>query len=171
VEGTWRLKGDLFHRPDAPLIGTAAELDDVVDVHGCGLAYQREIAARGNFLVMGLRRGSGRVTLGVLELLAERFFRIDVIQAAEIVNRPDLVELSLAALDILDHAGYFSLAWLDTDDGLRLTSFRPVLRAGLLSLRAAGADLLAEPEGVCVARGGHRFVAYPHYSSYRGLGA
>jgi hypothetical protein len=165
--GEWQIKGDAFHRPDAPLSGTARSLTGVSDPHGCGLVYQPMVQARGKFLSLGRRWASGAVTLGVLEILAERFFRIDVLQAARTIDNPAIVHLTLAALDALAYEGFFSLNWLATQDGLRLTSFRPVPRAGLATLRRAGADLLAEPRAVTVAGPGHGFMSYPHYSSYQ----
>jgi hypothetical protein len=171
TEGKWVLKGDLFHRPDAPLSGAAGSLADVVDTHGCGLVYQPEVEAEASFLVMGRRRDKTNVTLGVLKLLAERFFRIDVIQAARTVERADLVALSLDALDALAYTGWFSLNWIEMQDRTRLASFRPVPHAGLLTLRQAGADLLEEPKGVTVASPNHGFMAYPHYASYKRIGA
>lgn len=168
--GAWRMKGDLFHRPDAPLSGVASDFEHLTDSHGCGLVYQREVRIRGTFLVLGRAIDARNAMLGVLELLAERFFRIDVLQAAQTVDRPDLVELSLAALAVLGHAGCFTCTWLDTDEGPRLASVRPVVRAGLSALRAGGVDLFSEPGGLCVAASGRRFVAFPHYASYRKLG-
>ena len=163
------VKGDLWHRPDAPMIGTEAELTMLDDPYGCGLVFQPRQAAEATLLVVGRRWRNDSVALGVFRLHAERFFRSDVIQAAETVDRPDLVEASLSGLAALEHVGLFTFVWLETPTGLALVSFRPVPRAVCLALRHAGVSLLRAPSGTCVASQGVRSLSAVHYASYQKL--
>jgi len=166
--GIWQVKGNVFHRPDAPESGKAMALADIVDPHGCGLVYQPKLATLASYLVMG-RRLEDRVALGVMRIHAERFFRDDVIQAAQTVRHPFLVEQALRVLDSLSYQGYFTLNWVETNTGLFLSSFRPTPRVGFRTLRDNGADLLSPTSGTSVAAPGGGFVAQPHYASYIGL--
>lgn len=163
--GRWIAKGDCWHRPDAPLSGTPEMLQDVVAPAGCRLVYQPLLPVTKRFAAIG-HRGDDGVSLGILEILQERFFRDAILQAAETVHRPELADLSLAMVDKLDHDGYFTLSWLQTAEGLYLSSFRPVPRAVFGTFRRAGVDLLKAPRGTTICPAGFRFVGWPHYSSY-----
>lgn len=165
-DGDWQAKGDVFHRPDDPQWGPAATLADSEAPPGCGLVFQPRLAARRHFLALGRRRVDD-IVFGVLRVYAERFFRDDVIQAAETVDHPLLAELTVAALRLLGREGFFSCNWLETDDGPFLTALRPVPRAGFGALRACGASLFTPGPGTTVARPGGAFIAYPHYAAYR----
>jgi hypothetical protein len=163
------VKGDRWHRPDAPLVGTAEEIDDVTDAHGCSIVYQPYRKATGTIVVVG-RRGAG-TQLGCLRVHDERFFWDDILQAAETIDAPDIVAASLEVLDALDHRDFFTINWLLTSDGPRLTSFRPVPKAVFQMYRRAGVDLLEDPTSMRVVRAGLRMIAMPTYISYSRLGA
>jgi hypothetical protein len=171
ASGRWHVKGDRWHRPDNPLAGNAGELADVADTHGCGLIYQPHVEAAATIMTIGRRYEGGAALLGVIDVFDERFFRDVILQAAETIDAPDVVELSLEVLDMLDHRGFFTLNWLRTGDGLRLTSFRPVPRAIFQIFRRAGVDLLAPTSAMKVVPAGLRFIANPHYVSFERLRA
>jgi hypothetical protein len=167
--GEWIVKGDLWHRPDAPVVGDPAQLSDLTDQHGCGVVYQPYVEATGCVMTIGRRDDAGAVSMGVIEVFEERYFRDAVLQAGETIDAPALRDASLDVLDALDHRGYFTLNWLRTADGDRLSSVRPVPRAAFAALLKGGVDLLGTANGVTVARPGIRFIANPHYTSFRRL--
>jgi hypothetical protein len=160
------VKGDLWHRPDVPLVGTAQELADLADPHGCGVVYQALIPAQGSVMAIGRRLAEGRVSLGLFRVLNERFFRVDVLQAAESIEMPALRELSLAVLSALAYEGWFTLNWLLTAEGPRLSSFRPVPKAAFGCFRRAGIDLLRPEKSDAFLAAGLRLIAVPHYASF-----
>jgi hypothetical protein len=162
-------KGDLWHRPDYPLSGTAAELADLADPHGCGLVYQELAAHQGTVMAIGRRSPSGPVALGLFRVLVERFFRIDVLQAAESIAPPDLAALSREVLAALAWRGWFTMNWLLTGDGPRLSSLRPVPKSVFGCFRRGGIDLLADPADDMLLPAGLRMVAAPHYAEFRWL--
>lgn len=168
--GEWQLKGDRWHRPDAPASGPAGDLAEVVDTGGCGLVYQRRIACAGTVMAIGRADGSGS-SLGLFRVVDERHFRIAIFQAAETIADERLAERSLAVIAGLGHAGWFTLTWLLTGEGPRLASMRPTPRAAFGAFRRGGIDLLSPPRGRSVLRAGIRLVAQPHYASYRRLEA
>ncbi len=168
AKGVWQVKGDRFHRPDAPEWGEARALSDIGDPHGCGLVFQPRLQVTAHHQVVGRRTARG-TALGVMWVHAERFFRDDVIQAAQTVRNPFIEEGSLSALEVLGYEGFFTFNWIDTPQGALLSSFRPVPRAGLRTLREHGADLLLDPAGTAIAGAGGCFVAQPHYASYTRL--
>jgi hypothetical protein len=165
--GRWIVKGDHWHRPDAPLSGTAQQLEEFTDVHGCGLVYQPLCQASATIMAIG-RRERG-IQLGCLRVFHERFFWDNILQAAETINAPDVVAVTLELLDGLHYRDYFSFNWLQVDSGLRLSSLRPVPRAIFQMFRRGGIDLLADPPGVKVLRPGLRMVAAPNYVSFQRL--
>lgn len=167
----WVVKGDRWHRPDAPLSGGREKLDDIVDRHGCGLVFQPLQETFGTYIVTGRRLAADNVRLGLIRVMEERFFWDNILQAGETADRPDLLDASLHILDSLGHRGFFSLNWIDTPEGLKLTSLRPVPRAAFGTLLRAGVDLLEDKSAIQVSRPGFRFVAQPTYTSYRGLSA
>jgi hypothetical protein len=169
ADGEWIVKGDRWHRPDAPIHGNLRHLVDVVDVHGCGLVYQRYCNPERIIMAIGRRDGPGAVLIGVIEVLEERFFRDVILQAGETIDAPDIAELSLHVLDALDHRGFFTLNWLRTLDGPKLSSLRPVPRAVFQTFRRGGVDLLAAASTVKVAAPGLRFIADPTYVSFARL--
>lgn len=168
AEGRWILKGDRWHRPDAPLSGTWQQLADVTDPHGCGLVYQAWVESAATIMAVG-RRARG-TQLGCVQISDERFFWDNILQAAETIDAPDIVTATLEILDALDYRGYFSLNWLRTAQGLRLSSLRPVPRAVFQLFRKGGIDLFDDTAGVRTAKAGLRMVAMPTYVSYRRLG-
>ncbi len=169
-DGHWMVKGDRWHRPDSPMSGPAADLVEVTDPHGYGLVYQPRLSIDATVMVIGRRTRDG-VVLGLFRVYDERFFRITILQAAESIVDESLSEPSLALLDALGHVGYFTLNWLLTRDGPRLSSFRPVPRAAFGAFARGGLDPLSPPRGVSQLRAGLRFVAQPHYASYTRLEA
>lgn len=164
--GRFAAKGDLRHRPDAPVIGDRAVLAGLDDPNGCGLVFQAWYGDAATLLAVGRRWESGRVALGVLRLYAERFFRDDVVQAAETVDRPDIVAGCMAGLAALNHVGPFCFTWLDGAAGAVIASFRPVPRAVCVALRRAGISLLDPPAGDTVAAQGVRSLSDIHYAPY-----
>jgi hypothetical protein len=164
--GEWMVKGDRWHRPDAPLCGNFRQVADVVDVHGCGLVYQRYCKHEATVMAVGRRRGPDAVLIGVIEALEERFFRDVILQAGETIEAGDIAELSLKVLDALDHRGFFTLNWLRTPDGPKLSSLRPVPRAVFQTFRRAGVELLDHVSAVKVVPSGLRFIADPTYTSF-----
>jgi hypothetical protein len=169
--GTWMVKGDRWHRPDAPMWGPFHHVADIVDVHGCGLVYQPYCNSKATIMAVGRRRGRGAVLIGVIEVLQERFFRDVILQAGETVEANDIAELSLKLLEALDYRGFFTLNWLRTTDGPKLSSFRPVPRAVFQTFRRGGLDLLDPVSTVKVVRSGLRFIADPTYTSFARLSA
>jgi len=169
--GQWIVKGDRWHRPDAPLSGEPRELADVIDGHGCGLIFQPYCEANATLMSIGRRVHEGAVLIGVVEVFEERFFRDDILQAGETMHSPEVIEASLTVLDVLDHRGFFTLNWLRTDGGLRLSSWRPVPRAVFRSFLQGGVDLLGPAQAVKVAGPGVRFIAAPTYMSYERFSA
>ncbi|MBF0340008.1 MAG: hypothetical protein HQL95_03490 [Magnetococcales bacterium] len=169
VTGRAVVKGDLRHRPDAPLAGEGAELGMITDPNGCGLVFQEQIPdCVSPIVVTGRRSGPGSIALGVLRVREERFFRITVLQAAETIREPCLVEQSLAILDALDHTGFFTLHWLVRDSGQQLlSSFRPTPLAAFQALRKAGIDLVTPASGITIARAGICLIAEPTYTTYQ----
>jgi hypothetical protein len=167
--GPWIVKGDRRHRPDAPLVGDSEDLADITDLNDCGLVYQPYTKAQSTVMAIGRRHDSGAIQVGLVEVLEERFFYDVILQAGETVAAPDILEASLRVLEALDHRGFFTLNWLRTGDGLKLSSFRPVPRAAFQTFLRGGVDLLGQASGVQVAAPGLRFVANPHYVSYKRL--
>lgn len=165
--GHWIVKGDRWHRPDLPLSGLAEQLHDVTDVHGCGVVYQPQVEALATIMVIG-RRERG-IQFGCIRVLDERFFWDNILQAAETIDAADVVAASLALLDALDLRGYFTLNWLRSKDGLRLSSLRPVPRAVFRMFRYGGVDLLDDSKGTKLVRAGLRMVATPTYVSFQRL--
>jgi hypothetical protein len=169
--GRWVVKGDRWHRPDAPLSGEARELTHIADDHGCGLIFQPFCQSMGTVMAIGRRGRAGACLIGLVEVLQERFFRNDILQAGETIDDPETLAASLQVLDMLDHRGYFTLNWLRTKEGLKLSSLRPVPRAVFRSFLRADLDLLGEVSELKRAQPGVRFSAYPTYVSYQRLSA
>lgn len=167
--GSWILKGDRWHRPDAPMVGTAEQLSDATDPHGCGLVYQPYIQADGTIMVVGRRNRA--IQLGCMRVLDERHFWDDILQAAETIDAPKIVDASGEVLEALEHRGFFTMNWVLTPDGPRLTSFRPVPKAVFQMFQRGGVDLFDEGAGSQVVRAGLRMIAMPTYVSYKGLDA
>jgi hypothetical protein len=164
--GEWVVKGNCWRWPDAPIIRNARELTDIIDVHGCGVLFQPYCRAEGTVMAIGRRERAGACVVGIVEVLQERFFRDDILQAAETIEDAEVLRASIEILDTLDHRDYFTLNWLRTDQGLKLTSLRPVPRAVFRSFLSGGIDLLGEVSSTKVAAPGLRFSAYPTYVPY-----
>lgn len=167
ANGRWMLKGDRWHRPDAPLSGSPQQLADVTDLHGCGLVYQRCIDVAATIMTIG-RRGRG-TQVGCVHVLEERFFWDNILQAAEAIEAADVLAASLEILDTLDYRGFFTLNWLRAAHGLRLSSLRPVPRAIFQMFRSGGVDLLDDFPGVNVLSAGSRIIGVPTYVSFQCL--
>jgi hypothetical protein len=169
--GQWIVKGDRWRRPDAPLSGDAPALADVTDPHGCGLVFQPFRKAHATIMAIGRRERAGGIHIGIVNVLQERFFRDVILQAAETIDAPEVLQASLEVLDTLDHRGCFTLNWLRTDDGLKLSSFRPVPRAIFQSFLRGGVDVLRPAMTVKVVAAGKRLIAAPTYVPYQRLSA
>jgi hypothetical protein len=167
--GRWIVKGDFWHRPDAPIIGTDTELSDVTDPYGCGVIYQEMVPAYGTVMAIGRRTQNGATSMGLVRVLNERFFRVDILQAAQTVEMPGLVQTSLEVLAALAVEGWFTLNWVVTASGPRLSSFRPVPKAIFRCLLQGGVDCLAPPTRNCVANAGSALIAWPSYSQFKWL--
>ena len=94
-----------------------------------------------------------------------------ILQAGETVDEPEVLRASLEVLDALDHRGFFTLNWLRIDEGLRLSSLRPVPRAVFRSFLQGGIDLLGVAATTKVVAPKVRFIADPTYVSYERLSA
>jgi len=169
--GQWIVKGDRWNRPDVPLSGDARQLADVTDPHGCGLVFQPYSKTTATIMSIGRRERAGAVHIGTVEVFQERFQRDVVLQAGETIDAPEVLGASLEVLDALDHRGFFTLNWLQTDEGLRLSSLRPIPRAVFLSFLRGGVDILRVASTVKVVASGVRFIAAPTYVSYKRLSA
>jgi hypothetical protein len=169
TNGRWIIKGDHWHRPDAPLSGTTQQLADVTDPHGCGLVYQPCIDAAATIMAIGRREHSDSVSIGLVAVFQERFFRNAILQAGETVEAPDVLDATFEILDLLDHRGFFTLNWLQTKEGPKLSSLRAIPRAIFQAFLRAGVDLLRTTSGHNVAAAGIKFIAAPTYVSFRRL--
>jgi len=168
--GPWIVKGDLWHRPDFTVSGTAAEVTQTADPYGCSSAFQSMIDAKQTMLAVGTRFANGRTAIGVIGVHHEAQCREAMLLAGETVAEPDVIDLSMAMIASLDHYGPFSFNWLRTSGSLLLSSFRPVPRAVFQTFQRAGIDMLQEPpQTVAVARPGVKFIARQHYSHYESL--
>jgi hypothetical protein len=170
TSGKWQVKGDRWHRPDTPIDGPASELGDVTDPHGCGVVYQPQLGVSGTVMAIGRFR-AGSAALGLFRVFEERFFRDVILQAAETIADVDLANRSLAVLEALGLDGFFTLNWVLTGEGPRLTSVRPAPRAVFVTFRRGGIDPLALSSGTSILPPGLRLNAQPHYASYRRLDA
>jgi hypothetical protein len=170
TNGNWQVKGDRWHRPDAPIDGPAGELVDVTDPHGCGLVYQPQLRVSGTVMTIG-RFDAERAAFGLFRVFEERFFRDVILQAAESIADSELADRSLAVIAALALDGFCTLNWVLTDEGPRLTSLRLAPRAVFGTLRRGGIDLLAPSSGTSILAPGLRLNAQPHYASYRRLDA
>jgi len=167
--GQWIVKGDRWSRPDAPLSGDARQLADVTDPHGCGLVFQVYSETTATIMSVGRREHVGGVHIGILKIFQERFFRDAILQAGETIDAPELLHASIDILDALDHRGYFTLNWVQTDEGLRLSSFRPIPRAVFQSFLRGGVDILGSVSAVKIVAAGMRLIASPTYVSFERL--
>jgi hypothetical protein len=169
--GQWIVKGDRWSRPDAPLSGDARQLADVTDCHGCGLAFQPYSKTTTTIMSIGRREHGGGVHIGTLKVFQERFFRDAILQAGETIDAPEVLHASLDVLDALDHRGYFTLNWVQINEGLRLTSLRPCPRAVFQSFLRGGVDVLDVASAVKVVAAGVRLIAAPTYVPFERLSA
>jgi hypothetical protein len=141
-------------------------LADVVDPHGQGLVFQPFRKVHATIMAIGRRACAGGVHIGILHVLQERFFRDAILQAAETIDSPEVLHASLEVLDALDHRGYFTLNWIQTDHGLRLTSMRPTPRAIFRSFLCGGVDVLSAACAIRIVPPGIRLIAAPTYLSF-----
>ena len=100
------VKGNLWHRPDAPVSGEIGSLAEVDDPCGSGVVYQSYWPRQRHFLATGRRLGPGAVELAVLAIHAEVCARDDVLGAGETVHHERIAGLTLAMLDALDQRGF-----------------------------------------------------------------
>jgi hypothetical protein len=168
--GTWRAKGNRWHRPDMPVDGPGDELSELPDPHGCGLVFQRQLPVSGTIMTIG-RFGAGLAAFGLFRIFEERFFRDVILQAVESIADAPLAARSIAAATALGVDGFCTMNWVMTDDGIRLTSARPIPRAVFGTFRRGGIDLLAPSSGTSMLPAGLRLNAQPHYASYQALEA
>jgi hypothetical protein len=170
AQGACMVKGNYWHRPDAPVWGDIATLAEVHDPYGSGIVYQSFWPRQRHYLATGRRLGPGAVELAVLAIYAEVCARDDILGAGETVRHDVITRLTLAMLDALDQRGFFTFNWLERDGDVRLTSVRPVPRAVFRTFRRAGWDSFAPwRAGVHVAPPGLKFTVDIHYSSYEPL--
>ena len=168
--GSWIVKGDRDHRPDALCTGEGQPPNPPENPGGLGVVYQPWREGASSLLVCGLRSAAGGVGLAALEVLSETFGREAFLLACQSIRDDDLIELSAAMLEALDHQGYFSLNWLRVGSRLLLSSLRPFPRAVMGLLRRGGIDgLNFDFRGTRVAPAGLKLLAWHHYSNYKEL--
>jgi hypothetical protein len=165
------VKGNRWHRPDAPVVGVGLAAAEVQDPGRAGVMLQEHWSAGRHLLATGRRTGPGQLDLAVFHVRVESCARDDVLAAAETVCHHRVAELTVAVLEHLDHRGFSTLNWLERDGAVRLSSYRPVPRAVFRTMRQAGLDVFGPPAGIRVARPGLRFTVDIHYSSYQRLPA
>lgn len=162
----WIVKGNKWHRPDAPVVGSSTAV--VSDPYACGVVFQEYMDGAASFIAIGRRTKAGAMKLGLFSVHRESLARDDVLIAGETVEVSIVIDTTLTMLEALEHEGFVSLNWLSVDDRWLLSSCRPVPRAGLCSLLRSGVDCLSmDGKDICVARGGQKFVAEIHYSNYK----
>jgi hypothetical protein len=169
--GEWIVKGNRWNRPDGPLSGNARQLGELTDVHDCGVVFQPFRKVHATMMAIGRRTHTRAVHIGIIRVFQERFFRDAILQAGETIDESEVLHASLEVLDALDHHGYFTLNWVQTDEGFRLTSLRPTPRAVFQSFLRGGVDILAPASAVKVVPPGVRFIAAPTYVSYERISA
>jgi hypothetical protein len=165
-QGISILKGDLWHRPDHPVTGDRAQLV-IADSGGGRSVYQDLLPNTKTVIAVGRRYDSGAVAMGLFRIFAERFFRIDVIQAAESRAIPELSKLTQAVISSLQWQGWFTLNWLLTAGGARLSSIRPIPRAVFNAFRRGRIDLMTPSTIDQLLPAGVRLIATPQYVEYR----
>ena len=165
----WILKGDLFHKPDATLIGETGKTDIPVDTHECHFRFQPYIEQATSYVFTGLASKGEVDGGGLVQVYRETVARQDWLLAGETVNEPAILDASQQLLRETNHDGSFTFNWLRNATGIHLSSFRPVPKAIFGSLREAGVDLFLSEKKI--AGPGHKFVADFHYSSYERLEA
>jgi hypothetical protein len=165
------VKGNRWHRPDAPVVGAGLVAAELQDPGRAGVVFQEHWPAARHLLATGRRTGPGQVDLAVFHVRVESCARDDVLAAAETVRHDRLAELSIAIQEHLDHRGFVTLNWLERDGAVRLTSYRPAPRPVFRTLRQAGLDMFGPTAGVRVAPPALRFTVDIHYSSYQRLPA
>lgn len=164
----WVAKGDAWHKPDALVWGSGVE--ELRDPYGCGIVFQERVEPQETILAMGRRNATGGIGFGLVRVLRENFAREDYLGAGETLRDLALEELTLEMVRELELDGFFTLNWLRTKAGVRLSSVRPIARSLFQTFRADGLDLMSLPSsGTLVARGQRRFVIEIHYSSYHPL--
>jgi len=165
------VKGNAWHRPDPPLIGTDFDRDEVADRHGCGLVYQPYWPWSRHYLATGCRGPEG-IDLAVIQVHGEMCIRDDFLTSGQTVRHDRLAGLTRELVDVLDHRGFFTCNWLENGEEVRLTSLRPVPRALFRTLRRAGLGGFDPPgPGLRLAPAGLKFTVDTHYSSYHPLAA
>jgi hypothetical protein len=170
TSGVHIVKGNFWHRPDAPLWGDMASLAEVQDSENSGVVYQAYWPRQRHYLATGRRLGPGAVELAVVVIHAEACARDDVLSAGETVGHDLIVHLTLSMLDVLDQRGFFTFNWIENGGEVRLTSVRPAPRALFRTCRRAGWDSFSPwLVGVHVAQPGLKFTVDIHYSSYQPL--
>ena len=147
--GRWQIKGDAWHKPDATLAGTAREVCGLLDPHGCGYLFQQHIKDVGHkYLVTGRRDGVGKIWIGVFLITGEAMYREPFLLSCSTTRHPELIRLTTAMLDFLDLKGFFSFSWLDSAEGMRLSSLRREPAPLFGTFRKAGMDLLTPADVV-----------------------
>jgi hypothetical protein len=164
------VKGNRWHRPDAPTISSQLASWPVEDPYGCGVCYQNFWPKARTVLAVGRRFTHGGIQLGLVAVHSEVCARDDVLGAGETIQEGRLVALTSGMLQHLGHVGYFTCNWLIRDEEGRLSSVRAAPRAVLGTLRRAGVDLLVRPQvDMQLARPGHKFTVQIHYATYQKL--
>ncbi|MEW6470017.1 MAG: hypothetical protein AB1458_13900 [Bacteroidota bacterium] len=161
------LKGDLWHKPDAPEIISEEYSPDMKDEYGCGFFYQEFVPGPDNFVSVGYVEKE-RVRFGIVQVHRESIAREDHIVAAETVNDERLSDLTLRAIAHLGYQGFFTLNWVKVPGRVALTSFRPEPKALFGLLKKAGCDLLGDA-GAMAVKPGVKMIGNIHYSSYHEL--
>jgi len=159
-------KGNLWHRPDATVIGSELVVDPLSDSYGCGIVFQEYFQGSKTFIAVG-RRKEASIYFGVFAVHRESFGRDDSLIAAETERDDDIADKTIAMLEALGHQGFFTFNWLRSGNRLVLSSFRPVPRAVFCTLTKAGIDCLSmQDSDIRIAMGGYKFIADIHYTSY-----
>lgn len=169
LDRPWIAKGDRMHLPDQVISGQGEGSSLVKDPFQVGILYQRKEPSVRTILVGGFRVGEKHQVVGMLEVLSETFCREDVLAAARSIDHPELLERSKSVLDTLNHLGFFSMNWIETEVGdLLMTSFRPTPRAYFQIFRRGEIDLLNERSRTRsrVLPAGLLMVAEHHYAAY-----
>ncbi|MDR0467095.1 MAG: ATP-grasp domain-containing protein [Deltaproteobacteria bacterium] len=150
ADGRWLIKGDAWRKPDATLSGTPKEVRGQSDPYGCGYLFQQYTQVERKYLVTGRRDGTGKILLGAFFVTGEAMYREPFILACTAVAHPELMRLTTAMLDYLDLRGFFCASWLETSEGLLLSSLRREPAPLFDAFRKAGVDLLAPADAVAV---------------------
>ncbi|MCG8613302.1 MAG: hypothetical protein MI864_22555 [Pseudomonadales bacterium] len=163
----WQLKGNLFHKPDAPLIGNTGIDDPPEDVYGCEFQYQEHIQdVQGHYFITGWYGNPTQYSLGTFKTHRESFGREDLLVACETVSEPTLENRCLKLLEKINWNGFVTLNLLSTPEGFRVSSIRPYPKAVFGIMKQAGLSLLTPSGRSRFAEEGLKLLGEITYTSY-----